>query len=207
MYPQSHCFGHYPKLMTIREGWNIDQMVNLKLCLSIPFIPNGPIQHLYYCWCRIKVPVHHILHFPITREDAKIFDPLPVGQQLPPTWMQQSTIAWRRTMAYYLEVLILILVLHAQLQCMLKVADWWSQQNRSIFKKKGHQGHNSGHSPQSAVLEILSIMSQTGQPWWSPPTAENLSHFVIHQGESKMTTGQKWSVITKCHCLPGEGRI
>lgn len=37
MYPQSHCFGHYPKLMTIREGWNIDQMVNLKLCLSIPF--------------------------------------------------------------------------------------------------------------------------------------------------------------------------
>lgn len=30
---QYHSLGHYPKLIIIGEGWNVDQVVNRKLCL------------------------------------------------------------------------------------------------------------------------------------------------------------------------------
>ena len=39
LYPQSRSFGHYPKLMTMGEGWNADRPVNRKLCQRSGTVP------------------------------------------------------------------------------------------------------------------------------------------------------------------------
>lgn len=44
LYPQSHSFCDYPKLINIGEGWNKDRLVNWKICLlaQLPLHINGP---------------------------------------------------------------------------------------------------------------------------------------------------------------------
>ncbi len=70
---QSHSFSHYPKLMTIGEGWSEDRLVNQKLCppAQRPVHHYGPVQRMHFFWCCNNLPVNLTL----TREqDPKILE-------------------------------------------------------------------------------------------------------------------------------------
>lgn len=47
-YPQPSPFSHYPKLLTIIEGWNADRLVNQVFCLvaHFQFTPNPPSTYI-----------------------------------------------------------------------------------------------------------------------------------------------------------------
>ena len=51
LYPQSCFFGHYPKLTTISEGRNKDQLVNqeLRLLVQLSLPHNGAVQSPHRC--------------------------------------------------------------------------------------------------------------------------------------------------------------
>lgn len=61
--------------MSTGQGWNVDGLVNLELCLQAQLLlpHNGPVECLQYCGRCINLRVHLMLHFPITSElDPKI---------------------------------------------------------------------------------------------------------------------------------------
>ena len=62
--------GHYPELMTIGEGRNVDRLVNRELCLSaqLPLHHDGSVQSPHYCRRRTDPPVDLPLHPPLTRD-------------------------------------------------------------------------------------------------------------------------------------------
>ncbi len=73
LYPRSHSFNHYPKLMTIAEGWNVDWLINRKLCLpaQLSLHHNGLVQRLHYCCTNPSV--HLTLHFALTLRYLNFF--------------------------------------------------------------------------------------------------------------------------------------
>ena len=79
LYLKHHIFCHYVKLMTICEGWNVDQ----------PWTPvhhDRPIQCLQYNWHCINLPVHFTLYFSITcKQRPEILNLISLGQELTPT--------------------------------------------------------------------------------------------------------------------------
>lgn len=56
LFPHSCSFGHYPKLVTISEGSNVDQQVNRELFC------NRKVQRSHHCRCRTDPPVDVTLH-------------------------------------------------------------------------------------------------------------------------------------------------
>ncbi len=100
LYPRSHSFCHCPKLMTIGEGWNAEQLVNRKLChpARFPLHHNGPIQRVHYCFHSTNPPVDLTHHFILTRkQNLEIVELQPAGSSslfsdLEP-WIQ--TCRWR----------------------------------------------------------------------------------------------------------------
>jgi len=70
--PRFCCFSHYPKLVTIGQGWNIDGPVNreLRLPTQLPLHHNGPVQRLHYCRRCTNPSVHLLLYFTLTRSAA-----------------------------------------------------------------------------------------------------------------------------------------
>ncbi|XP_049890000.1 tetraspanin-13b isoform X3 [Epinephelus moara] len=55
-YPQSHSFGHYPELMTIGEGWDVDG--KLRIPAQLPLYRDGPAQRLHHCRSRTDALIH-----------------------------------------------------------------------------------------------------------------------------------------------------
>ena len=57
LYPWSHSFSHYPKVMTVGEGWNIDGLVNHKLChpAQLPLHHGSLSQRLQCCWLSLSI--------------------------------------------------------------------------------------------------------------------------------------------------------
>ena len=111
LYPRSCSFSHYPQLMTIGEGWNVDGPVNRELRLPAQLLlhHNGPVHRPHYCRCRTNLSVH-LLHFALTREqDPEILELLRLRQQLTPNPEGAlHSFSGRGTMASDLEVLTLI---------------------------------------------------------------------------------------------------
>lgn len=66
IYSQSHSLSHYPKLITIGEGCNVDQLVNGNL--TSLFTTAGLLQCLHYCWRSTNLFVNVTLHFTLTHE-------------------------------------------------------------------------------------------------------------------------------------------
>ncbi len=56
--------------MTIGEGWNVDGLVNQKLCLSsqLPLFNTGLVQRQHYCWRCTNPPVCLMSHFTLSHE-------------------------------------------------------------------------------------------------------------------------------------------
>ncbi len=94
LYPRSHSFGHYPKLMTIGEDWNEDQLVNWKICLlaQLPLHHDSPVKCLHYCWCCTNPPVDLTLHL---NKTLRYLNSFAWGSSSLPTQRERSTFSGR----------------------------------------------------------------------------------------------------------------
>ncbi len=66
------------KLMIVGKGWNVDQLVNRKLCIPAQCLLHHSClrQCPHYCWRRTNPPVNLTLHFTFTRkQDPKSLEP------------------------------------------------------------------------------------------------------------------------------------
>lgn len=91
------------------------------------------------------------------------------GRASPLIWREQATLFWLRTMAWELDVAILIAAAsHCNLpQCMLKVPAWRSQQDNIICKKQWNPWFPNRNTSSAWVL--LEMMSSKIQNWWQRP--------------------------------------
>lgn len=81
----SQSFGRYPNLMTLGEGWKVDQLLHLEA--QLPLCQNSP----HYCWWAINPLVNITYHLTLTREqDPKMLRTPSLGTV---TCSQQSTMA------------------------------------------------------------------------------------------------------------------
>jgi len=83
LYPQSHSFGHYPELVSIGEGWDVDGPINqeLRLPAHLCLSPrrSGALPH--HCRSNTKLPIDLTLHSTLTCNlDPKILEHLRLGQ-------------------------------------------------------------------------------------------------------------------------------
>ncbi|KAL3970244.1 alcohol-forming fatty acyl-CoA reductase [Sarotherodon galilaeus] len=77
LYPRSRSFGHYPQLVAIGEGRDVDR--------PLPLHHDGPVQRPHHCSRSTNPSVDLRLPSPITREqDPEILELLHLGQELIP---------------------------------------------------------------------------------------------------------------------------
>lgn len=105
LYPHSHSFGHYPKLVTIGEGWDVDVTGKLKAspAVSAPTSPQRPGTTPASLHYQLK------LHFTITINKTPLYlNSVAWASNSLPTREEQFTVFQQRPMASDLEVLTLI---------------------------------------------------------------------------------------------------
>ena len=86
-YAWSFSFGHYPDLMAIGEGWDVDWPVNRELCLlaQLSLVHNRLPQRPRHCWRCPNPSVNLPFNFSLTREqNPEILELLHLEKQLSP---------------------------------------------------------------------------------------------------------------------------
>ena len=106
LHPRSCSFGHYPKLMTIGEGRNVDRLVNRDLCLSaqLPFHPSRV--RITADAAPIRLAISRSILPSLVNKTPRYLNSSTWGRISSPTRRVHSTLFRLRTMDLDLKVLI-----------------------------------------------------------------------------------------------------